>query len=226
MIYGIIVAGGKGSRMNSDTPKQFMEIDGKPMLYYSLKAFEESDCDGVIVVGDPLPIRKIVADYGFKKVINVIPGGAQRYDSCYNGICAVPAHGLDDMVLIHDAARPCVTTALINRMAQSAATHFASVPVVNVKDTIISLEDSDDGYNVVDRDKLRAIQTPQAFNYALIRNAYDALADEHDKRWITDDAMVASRKLHVNIYLEEGEESNIKVTTQEDLSKLNNGGII
>ena len=118
MNYAVIVAGGRGTRMGSETPKQFIEISGRHMLYYSIRAMEESNIDGIIIVAgqgtDPESMKsyemtkKIVTDYDFKKVIKVVIGGAQRYDSCYAGIAATPAN-LTDIILIHDAARPCVT---------------------------------------------------------------------------------------------------------------------
>ena len=254
MNFAIIVAGGRGTRMGSDTPKQFMNIGGHPMLYYSLKAFEESAVDAVVVVtgqGEDDDSRKayettmkIIADGGFKKVIRVVCGGEQRYDSCYAGIVALPA-GLNDIVLIHDAARPCVTPALINLMINAGEEYSAAVPVTKVKDTIICIDQragtstadaqpasaqtantpargtsASAAYTPIDRSTLRAVQTPQAFQYGLVRNAYDVLRLMEDKSWITDDAMVVSRMLHADIKLVDGDENNIKVTTPEDLKKI------
>ena len=230
MTYGIIVAGGRGTRMNSSIPKQFMDIDGHPMLYYSMKAFEESRCDAMLVVcGQAEDVETIADGAGLKKYIGTIPGGAERYDSCYNGIKAI-AGGFampdgerhfaqaDDIVLIHDAARPCVTPELINRMIDAAEQYTAAVPVTRIKDTIVRPDSG--SYDIIDRNELRAVQTPQAFRYGILRASYDALQTEADKSKITDDAMVVNHMLHIDIKLIEGEESNIKVTTTEDMSRV------
>ena len=213
----IILAGGKGKRMGSDIPKQYLEIGNKPVLYYSVKAFEESCVDEIIIVaaGTDIPMVKedIVERYGFSKVKNVVAGGIERYDSVYQGLLA--ADGAD-YVLIHDGARPCVTADIIERSIRAAKKYKACAAGMPVKDTIKTVDKNGFALNTPDRRMLWAIQTPQTFSYELIMEAHNARIKARDKD-VTDDAMLVERYTKTPVYIFEGSYDNIKITTGEDM---------
>ena len=225
---GIVLAGGKGSRMQSDVPKQYMELLGKPLLYYALKAFEESDVESVVLVtaeGEEDYCRKeLVERYGFTKVIAVTAGGAERYDSVWNGLkClkdrdakAQGESGETDIVLIHDGARPLVTAELINRLIAETEQYGACVAGMPVKDTIQMTDERGTITLTPKRDSLWTAQTPQAFEFSLAYDAYEQLMDESEIN-VTDDAMVVGMYNEIPIQMVRGSYTNIKVTTPEDL---------
>lgn len=215
-ISAIVLAAGNGRRMNSKTKKQYMMIKGKPVLWYSLFAFEQSKVDEVVLVTSKDDIdyckNEIVDKYSFKKVKKIVEGGAERYNSVYNGLKDVTG----DIVLIHDGARPMINQAIIERCIIGAKEHKACVAAVRVKDTIkISIKD-----NVIDstpdRNTLWSIQTPQAFFSPLVKEAYGKMMKEQRKN-ITDDAMVVEKYSDFKVKIVEGDYKNIKITTPEDI---------
>ena len=234
---GIVLAGGKGSRMQSDVPKQYMELLGKPLLYYALKAFEDSDVESVVLVtaeGEEDYCRKeLVERYGFTKVVAITAGGAERYASVWNGLqclkgkvegaCAeneepenVHAEEAPDIVLIHDGARPLVTAELINRLIAETEQYGACVAGMPVKDTIQMTDERGTITLTPKRDSLWTAQTPQAFEFSLAYDAYEQLMAESEIN-VTDDAMVVGMYKEIPIQMVRGSYTNIKVTTPEDL---------
>ena len=214
----IVLAAGQGKRMHSKIQKQFLKIQGYPVLYYSLRCFKESPLiqDIILVTGeDALSYCKeeIVKKYGFTKVSNVIAGGKERYDSVYAGLCACKDCRY---VLIHDGARPFITEEIIERGLEKVKETGACVVGMPSKDTI-KLSDAE-GYvkETPDRKCVWTIQTPQIFSYALIREAHDSIRKK-DMSKITDDAMVIEHETGVKVALAEGSYQNIKITTPEDL---------
>ena len=219
MVTAIVLAAGQGRRMQSTVQKQFLLLKGRPLIAHTLEAFQKSAVDEVILVtGEeeiPYCRNEIAEKYGFSKVKAVIAGGRERYHSVYEGLKA--AEGCSE-VLIHDGARPLVTPQIIDDAAAGARLYGACVIGMPVKDTI-KLSDAD-GF-VADTPKRHLvwqIQTPQAFCYAWIRQAYDKLfSKEEYQKNITDDAMVLETMTNRRIRLIEGSYSNIKVTTPEDM---------
>ncbi len=213
----IVLAAGQGKRMGSGVPKQYLSINEKPVIYYSLKVMEESDIDEVIlVVGkDDMDYcrEQIVDKYHFQKTKRIIEGGSERYLSVYNGLCAIDNI---DYVLIHDGARPLIDKKLIARTIEQVKKHQACVVGMPVKDTIKIADENGMVESTPVRDKVWMIQTPQAFNYLLIRNAYDTLMKEMISS-VTDDAMVLEQIGGSSIKLIEGSYENIKITTPEDI---------
>ena len=214
----IVLAAGQGKRMHSKIQKQFLKIQSYPVLYYSLRCFQESPLiqDIILVTGeDALSYCKeeIVKKYGFTKVSNVIAGGKERYDSVYAGLCACKDCRY---VLIHDGARPFITEEIIERGLEKVKETGACVVGMPSKDTI-KLSDAE-GYvkETPDRKCVWTIQTPQIFSYALIREAHDSIRKK-DMSKITDDAMVIEHETGVKVALAEGSYQNIKITTPEDL---------
>ncbi|MBQ4282550.1 MAG: 2-C-methyl-D-erythritol 4-phosphate cytidylyltransferase [Lachnospira sp.] len=214
----IVLAGGKGSRMNSDIPKQYMELMGKPVLYYSLKAFEESDIDAIVLVvgkGEIDYCRKnIVERYGIKKVVSVVEGGSERYYSVLNGLRAISGC---DYVYVHDGARPCVSSGIIRKCLDEVQIYKACVAAVPVKDTIKVADDNGFAVETPDRSLLWQIQTPQCFEYSLVKYAYEAMAVDDNRGNITDDAMVVEKYTDARVKMTKSEYENIKITTPEDI---------
>lgn len=219
----IVLAAGKGSRMKSDVHKQYMSLQGKPVLYYSLKTFQDSYVDRIILVTGESECsycrEEIVDRYGFSKVTDVIPGGKERYHSVYEGICAAKAC---DYVLIHDGARPLITNEILERARKELRTSPAVIAAVQSKDTVKIVDE--DGYvcNTPDRNRVWSVQTPQCFSYELIREAYERLIDSERRVGaqgihITDDAMVVETQTGIPVKVFDGDYRNLKITTPEDM---------
>jgi 2-C-methyl-D-erythritol 4-phosphate cytidylyltransferase len=220
----IVLAAGQGKRMNTDIQKQYLPIKDKPVLYYSLKAFEESLVDKIVLVvgGDDVDYCKseIVDKYRFSKVAAIVAGGNERYHSVYNGIKAIKWDC--EYVFIHDGARPFVTSEIIERAFEQVKEAKACVVGMPVKDTI---KISDERGFIVDtppRANVWQVQTPQVFEKQLISSAYEKLIVNEqtllaDKIVITDDAMVVEYFEKLPVKLVRGSYENIKITTREDL---------
>lgn len=218
-VTAIVLAAGQGKRMQSKIQKQYLLLDGKPLLYYSLKAFEQSSVDEIILVVSKDMVqyceREIVAQFGFQKVVKIVEGGKERYHSVYEGLKAASDA---EIVLIHDGARPLVTQKIIEDSILAAAEYKACAVGMPVKDTIKIVNENQYAIRTPERRLVWQIQTPQAFSYALLKKAYDLLMhDEGYQKAITDDAMVVETMLNVPVKLIEGSYSNMKVTTPEDM---------
>ena len=215
---GIIVAAGLGRRMNSKIEKQFLEVHEKPLVYYALKAFEQSRIDQVILVTGEESLEfcreEIVDRYGFSKVTKIVAGGKERYNSVYNGLRA--AEG-SDYVLIHDGARPMVTPEHINEMICAVQVEKACTSGMPSKDTIKVTDH--DGYvqSTPDRRTLWVVHTPQAFSYSLIREAHEAFQKDGCPEGITDDGMLVENYTDHPMRMIKGSYANMKVTTPDDL---------
>ncbi len=218
----IVLSAGTGSRMKSDIPKQYMDLNGRPVIYYSLKAFEDSKVDSIVLVAGRDDIeycrREIVEKYGFTKVKAIVAGGAERYDSVFEGLKVVNDC---DYVMIHDGARPMLDSNIIERAWKGAVEYKACVVGMPVKDTIRIVADDAAAISTPDRKSLWQIQTPQAFDYRLIYEAYSkVLADVKAGKQqanITDDAMLVECASPVKVHMVEGDYRNIKITTPEDI---------
>lgn len=213
----IVLAAGSGKRMGTKVHKQYLLMGGKPVLYYSLRAFEDSRrIDEIILVcgaGEEDYCRKeIVEKYGISKVRKIISGGAERYDSVWNGLQETKK----GYVYIHDGARPFVDEEMIERAYECVSEYHACVAGMPSKDTV-KIADSD---NVVtatpDRSSVWIVQTPQVFDTELIRKAYSLLMEKEEIN-VTDDAMAAEQMLGSPVRLFCGSYENIKITTPEDL---------
>lgn len=216
-VTAIILAAGKGNRMHSDVPKQFLDLCGKPVLYYSLKAFQDSSVDDIILVTGKDDIvyceNDIIKKYHINKVKAVVSGGAERYWSVKNGLLAAKG---TEYVLIHDAARPCVTVEMIEHSIEAVRRFKACTVGVPVKDTIKVVDCENVGIDTPVRDTLWQIQTPQSFCYDDIMKAYWKMEQMQDAN-ITDDTMIMERYLGQKTKVILGDYRNIKITTPEDL---------
>lgn len=217
-VTAIVLAAGKGSRMQNATPKQYLPLAGKPVLFYSLHAFAESEADAIVVVAgegeEEFCRTEIIKHYGIDKVERVVTGGAERYDSVYQGLLA--AKGAD-YVLIHDGARPLVSAAIINKAIKKVKELDACVVGMPVKDTIQLAAEDASITGTPSRSMTWAAQTPQCFSYAIAESSYRKAREANDTS-LTDDAMVVRKYSNALVYLIEGSYHNIKVTTPEDIA--------
>lgn len=214
----IVLAAGQGKRMKSRVQKQFLEIQGYPVLYYSLRCFQQSSFieDIILVTGEEVLSyckTEIVDRYGFDKVSCIIPGGRERYDSVYAGLLACKN---TDYVFIHDGARPFITEQILERGFQAVQETGACVIGMPSKDTVKLADENGMVHRTPERSRVWTIQTPQIFSYSLIRGAHESIR-EKDMTAVTDDAMVVEQETGVRIRLAEGSYKNIKITTPEDL---------
>ncbi len=211
----IILAGGKGKRMGAPVSKQFIEIDDKPVIYYTIKKFEEvEEINEIILVlpKDEIDYFKTNIQNRFNfNISRIIEGGAERQDSVYNALRSVEDA---DIVLIHDGARAFVTNEIIKNGIRYAKEYGAAAPGVMPKDTIKVKDKDSFSKDTPIRERLVAVQTPQCFNYSLIKECHENV--KREKKIVTDDTMVVEQYGH-NVYLYEGEYKNIKITTKEDL---------
>ena len=213
----VIVAAGTGSRMNMGINKQFIKLEGKEIIYYTIEKFYKNENieDIVVVVKEEEAefFRKEILDkYNFKN-IKIAYGGRERQDSVYNGLKSLDKNC--DIVLIHDGARPFVSDKIINKSIEEARENKAIVVGVPVKDTIKVIDNDNNIVDTPNRSLLWAVQTPQTFDYNLLIKSYeDAFKDNF---YGTDDAMLVER-IGYKVKMVEGSYNNIKITTQEDLN--------
>ncbi|MGO4548938.1 2-C-methyl-D-erythritol 4-phosphate cytidylyltransferase [Paenibacillus sp. 2TAB23] len=210
----IIVAAGKGTRMGTKESKQYLQLADKPILVHTLELFQSLDWvkEAVLVVGsdDVERCSGWVKEYGMSKVTAVVAGGKERQHSVHCGLQELTT----DWVMVHDGVRPLVTADAVRACCSQAEQSGASVLAVPVKDTIKQVNEAGVIVSTPDRRSLWAIQTPQAFRRVLLLEAHErALAEQFVG---TDDAMVVER-MGVNVTVAEGEYTNIKITTPEDL---------
>lgn len=212
--FALLVAGGKGLRMGGDVPKQFIPIDGKPILMRTIEAFRRA-LEGVRIVL-VLPAeqqdywRKLCEEHGFRSPQLIATGGETRFHSVRNGLALLPDDA-DAVVGVHDGVRPFVSKETILRCYKAAAEGKAAVPVVPVVETVRQI--LPDGRSVTrPRDEYRLVQTPQTFPLALLKEAYQ----QPFREAFTDDASVVEA-LGREITMVEGNRENIKITTPSDL---------
>jgi 2-C-methyl-D-erythritol 4-phosphate cytidylyltransferase len=217
MVSAIIVAAGKGVRMNDTVRKQYLDLEGRPILAYSLMAFDECDkIDSIFLVipkedldycqKNILPLLKL------QKKVHLVPGGAQRQDSVYNGLQALDDK--TDTVVIHDGVRPFIRSEQLLACIIGAKETGACILGVPASDTMKRVGKSGTIEKTLARDAVWLAQTPQAFQYHLIIKAHEKA--RQDGYSGTDDALIVER-LGVSVKMIKGSKSNIKITSREDL---------
>lgn len=221
----IVLSAGRGKRMNSTVPKQYLLLNGKPVLYYSLLAFENSMVDEIILVTGEEDIaycqKEIVERYNIRKVKSIVAGGKERYHSVFCGLQELERRESQaEYVMIHDGARPFVDNAMIERCAESVEIYKACVAGMPVKDTIKIADEDLFAAQTPKRSDVWMVQTPQVFERDLIYQAYrNIMAREQSGNLIsvTDDAMVVETVTACKVKMVMGSYENIKITTPEDL---------
>ncbi len=216
-IVALIPAAGMGKRMGAGINKQYLLLDGKPIVARTLTVFEEAPfVDDIYVITPEAEIpycrEQVVERYGFTKVRSVVPGGAERQHSVLNGLRATDADD-DDVVLIHDGVRPFISAAVLKHATEVAAESDGALVAVPAKDTVKIVLDGV-ARETPPREQLWLAQTPQAFRYGVIRAAHEIAAAEGFLG--TDDAMLVER-LGKDVRVVMGDYRNIKITTPEDL---------
>lgn len=228
----IILAAGSGSRMKSTTAKQFMLLGGKPLLWYSLQAVEQSEIidDCILVTGEsdiPYVQREIIEKYGFRKVESVVAGGSERWESVGEGLAALQDKAREfpnrnGYVFIHDGARPFLTEEIIRSTFDTVQKYHACVAAVPSKDTIKLADENEFAISTPDRRRVWVVQTPQVFDTELIVKAYTSLWEKaeavgKENIAVTDDAGVVELFTDCSVKMAESSYRNIKITTPEDL---------
>lgn len=219
----VVLAAGSGRRMHSDVKKQFLLIQDKPVIYYSLQVFQQSFIDEIVLVVSEEDRdyckKNIVDQFGFSKVKYIVAGGKERYHSVAAGLACLTEC---DYVFIHDGARPMITEEILERAYECVKENDACVVGMPVKDTIKIADQNGFIHQTPDRNLVWMIQTPQVFEASLIKGAYRQLLDQEKELQeqgihITDDAMVVETLMKHPVKLVEGSYENIKITTPEDL---------
>ncbi|MEE2919914.1 MAG: 2-C-methyl-D-erythritol 4-phosphate cytidylyltransferase [Bacteroidota bacterium] len=210
--YVVMVAGGTGTRMRQSTAKQFLNVEGLPLMWWTLRRFREAlpEAEVTLVLHESLfeEFSELERTFGSAGAMHVVPGGAERFHSVLEGLKTLPNEGV---VGIHDAVRPFPSVEAIQRCFELAAKSGSAIPVVPVKDSIRRVEGGES--EAVDRSALRAVQTPQCFDLASLKEAFDTPYRPE----FTDDASVYEAAGH-KVNLCEGDPWNVKVTTPEDLT--------
>jgi len=209
--YAIIVAGGTGSRMGTDLPKQFLPLKDKPVLYYPLRTFLNAYDDLQVILVLPAAFtdlgEEIIDAYFEKERIKIATGGDTRFQSVKNGLKLIDG---ESIIFVHDAVRCLVTVNLIHRCYETALESGSAIPVIASKDSVRII--NEEGSDVVDRNQVMLVQTPQTFHSKILLPAYQI--DFKDK--FTDEATVVEA-YGLKVSLVEGEETNIKITKPVDL---------
>ena len=210
--YAIIVAGGSGTRMGMDVPKQFLPLAGKPLLMYTIQAFISASPSIKIILVIPEKHTKmwknLCLEYNFSYDCQIVTGGKKRYDSVANGLAQVPDNAL---VAVHDGARPLVDVETINTSFQMAELYGSAIPVTQPKNSV-RIINHDSSSSSIQRETVRLVQTPQTFRSELLKKAYHL----PNTGKFTDDASVMEYA-GFEVFLFHGNEINIKITTPADL---------
>ena len=215
----IVLAGGAGHRMHSDIPKQYMDVNGRPVLFYSLKQFQECRfIDGIILVTRPEDIEycrsTFVEKYSFDKITSIVAGGDERYKSVMNGLAQIEDA---DYIFVHDGARPCITQNILTSLYDDVKKHRSTVAAVLSKDTVRISDEMGFGDSTPARNRVWIIQTPQVFEAKLLIEAYNRMKQSDSELAVTDDAMVVETFSGVKTHMCETTYTNIKITTPEDI---------
>jgi 2-C-methyl-D-erythritol 4-phosphate cytidylyltransferase len=215
-VTALIPCAGQGKRMGGRVSKQFMEVDGRSLLAYTLAQFEQHPLiDNLVLVTREEDIdycwQKVVKKEAFTKVTQIVAGGKERQDSVYQGLLALSEE--TEWVVVHDGARPLISTAAITAVLKTALAKGAAIIGVPAKDTIKMLNPDLTVQETPPRELLWHIQTPQVFSRELLLRAYREAAEEGWQG--TDDASLVER-LGVKVHLVQGDYNNIKITTPED----------
>lgn len=211
--YAIIVAGGKGTRFGSDVPKQFLSLNGKPVLMHTIMRFADAGAE-IILVLPKAQIQmweELCNAHDFHIPHKIVAGGSTRFHSVKNALSHItPADG--DLIAVHDGVRPLVSKVIIDEAYFTASLHGSAIPAIETTDTIRQISGDGKSSKTLPRPTLRAVQTPQTFNAKILKEAYDTPFSDT----FTDDASVVEASGH-SVTLTAGSPQNIKITHSIDL---------
>ena len=217
-IYAVIPAGGIGTRSGFNLPKQYLKINGKELITYTLEVFQKNrSVDEIIISANPFYFKlleKIKKKYSFSKLSGLVKAGKERQDSVYNGLTSLSASA-GDIVLVHDAVRPLLPAKVLSDAIKTAKEKGNAIVCIKAKDTLIRGKDLVEKY--IEREEVCYVQTPQIFEYSVLKKAMDkAFKDEFRG---TDESMLVQR-LNEKINIVEGSIFNFKVTSKDDIMLL------
>lgn len=220
-VHAIILAGGVGSRMKADKPKQFIEIDGVPVIVDTINNFERNESvTGITVVclKEWIPyFEQLVKQYELTKVVSIVEGGATGHDSTRNGVFSLRDKlSDDDFVIIHDAARPLIPQSIINKMLDKALVYGNACTAIQCHETVVLTDDQVSGDSELDRSRIMRVQTPQAYRYGLLYPLYRKAEEDNLHNFVYANTMAIH--YHTRIYFSEGFDCNVKITTREDIA--------
>ena len=223
MIAAIVAAAGLGLRMGNDTPKPYLQLGGKPILVHTLGVFEKiTEIREVALVVHPAELdycqEKVISPYGFKKVLRLVPGGKERQDSVYNALKALKNEDDLEIVLVHDGVRPFITPEQVCRVIQAARTFGAAVLGLPAQDTLKTVTAEGEVRQVrqtLERKDIWQIQTPQAFQAALLRRAF---VTAYSRSFYGTDEASLVEALNQPVVVVPGSPLNLKITTPDDLA--------
>ena len=225
MNIALILAAGTGSRMgNADKPKQFLPVNGKPLMVHTIEAFEVNpDVDKIVISTNEEhldEVKEMCKKFDLSKVCNIVAGGDTRQKSVYNGLMGVKAIGAkaDDIIIIHDSARPLISQRIIHENIECCKKHDAVDTVIKATDTIVKSNNNETITDIPVRKELYQGQTPQTFKYDLIIKAHEAVQGKEVPN-VTDDTKLVLLFGH-DVHLVEGDKLNFKITTFDDLMML------
>lgn len=215
----IILGGGEGRRFSNKTPKQFLLISGKPLIYYTIKNFQSiEEIDEIVIVSHKdfvEKIKNIVSQYGMNKVRNVIEGGMSRCESTYKALTLL-SDTKNAKVLLHDAARPCISAYVIKECITSLDVYVACAVATPSTDTVFEVN-NEKILNIPERQRMYLAQTPQGFHLELIKTAYDKWKQDKANLSFSDDAGVFMHYFaNIGVHIVDGNKENIKLTYPED----------
>lgn len=224
MVTAVILSGGNGIRMGSDRPKQYIEVEGKPILYYCIQIFEKHPkIDQIIIVAAADwhdYISRMLRGSEIKKFVGFADAGSSRQQSIYNGLLKMQKDGrkVDDIVIIHDAVRPCVSARILSHCVSMLDQADGAMPVLPVKDTVYRSTDGEHISALLNRDEIFAGQAPESFRFGKYLAIHEKMTEEKlaSVRGSCEIAFRAGMK----IKMFEGEEENFKITTPADLEKF------
>jgi len=218
-VAAIIPAAGVGRRMQQNTPKQYLTLGGRPILATTLAIFEQMpEITEITVVAQPAALdfcqKLVIAPFGFKKVLRLVPGGKERQDSVYNALKVLHRQNDWDLILVHDGVRPFVTQDEVRRVIRAAGKHGAAILALPAQDTVKKVNQEGRIQKTLKRQDIWLAQTPQAFQAAIIWRAF---VEAYSREFYGTDEASLVEALGVPVVVEPGSPLNIKVTTPEDL---------
>ena len=214
-IYAVIPAGGKGKRSGAKVPKQYLKINGKELIVYTLEVFQRNKLIDEIIIPSEIryhkKLKQLCKKYKLSKVTSIVEGGKERQDSVYNALSSLPASS-NDLIAVHDAARPLLPQNILTSALITAKKKGNAVVCIKAKDTLIK------GKNIIEeylnRDEVYTVQTPQIFRYKDLKKAMDSAYEENYSG--TDESMLVNR-IGIKVNIVEGSVYNFKVTSMEDI---------
>ncbi len=226
MNIGLIIAGGAGNRMGQDIPKQFMHVDGAPIIIHTMMAFEKHpDIDAIAVVclkGWETVLQSYANQYNIKKLKWIFPGGTTGMESIHNGIYGLRDEGCqdEDMVLIHDSVRPLLSQEIISSNIAICKAYGYAITGIQCREAILESEDGFTTKNSIPRDRLIRTQTPQTFRLGNIIAVHEQAKEKGITNSVASCTLIAELEEDIEMHIVPGSEKNIKITTVEDLEIL------